>query len=299
MNRHSDRVWVAACAAAIVLGFLIDYGVTAHSSKVPPKVSATVLNGMKQAKAHSAEVSTPPLVPFIRTLSDTKKSNKACPCATVFQMQRALKAAKYRPAKSVSTGDFGNATRTEIKAFQRAKKIPPSGVYGLRTHKALSKFYDKTGRARLQQVAHARKIAAITAGLHTIGEHFLRVGGNTLAYSEGVSRGILGTYPALPPATDCAGFVEAMYRDDGLADPSGLAFSPVGWTGTLGLHGVRVSAAGTLHVGDLVFYGGGYPYGHVAMIIDPKRRLVLSHGDTGVHLLAMTYRPVSAVRRYF
>lgn len=293
------RYGLTLAAVVLLIGATAYWAQTSDSAKVPPTTAASAANGAKQAATHSAAVTTPPLVPFIRTLSFSKASNKACPCPAVFQMQRALKAAKVRPAKTRSTGVFGKLTRDQIKAFQRKHKISPSGIYGSKTHHALSKFYDLAGRQRLQALAHDRKIAAITSAFRVVGAHFLLVGGNTLAYSESASRGDLGKYPLLPPATDCSGFVTAMFKAVGLPDPNGLNFRPVGWTGTLGLHGVRVANWAKLRIGDLVLYGGGYPYGHVAIVIDAARRLVLSHGSTGVRKLAFNYRRVAAIRRYY
>jgi cell wall-associated NlpC family hydrolase len=84
-----------------------------------------------------------------------------------------------------------------------------------------------------------------------------------------------------------------------LPDPNGFGYRIVGYTGTLAQHGVRVSIGARLHVGDLVFYGGGYPYGHVAIVVDGFRRLVSSHGQPGVRTVPFNYRRVSAIRRYF
>lgn len=286
-------------------------GVTAvEGAKTPPAKKATVSFGKAQAATHKAGVSKPPLVPFIRTLSFTAKSNAGCvaanpakhiapTCPAIFQMQRALKAAKFRPASSHATGVFGKSTRDQIKKFQKAKKIPPSGVYGTRTHRALTRYYDLTGRQRLQQVAKDRKAQAVNSAFVTVAYHFYRVGGRTLVYSQSASRGNLGHYPNIPPATDCSGFVTAIYKAVGQPDPNGFGYSPVGYTGTLALHGVRVGDWSHLHVGDLVFYGGGFPYGHVTMIVDAKRKLVISHGQTGVRIEPYNYRRVAAIRRYF
>ena len=69
-----------------------------------------------------------------------------------------------------------------------------------------------------------------------------------------------------------------------------------GYTGTLVQHGKRVN--GTPKVGDLVFYGRGWPYEHVAVSLGGRR--VFSHGsEPGPYLLDIDYRPDRAqVRRY-
>jgi hypothetical protein len=73
-----------------------------------------------------------------------------------------------------------------------------------------------------------------------------------------------------------------------------------GYTGTLAQHGKRVSGRpGTRRVGDLVLYGRGWPFEHVAIIVGPG--VVFSHGsESGPFLLPIHYRPDAAeFRRYF
>lgn len=298
------RRWEWALALLVLVAVTITalLGAADSATKAkPPKADAkaTATFGKAQAAAHKAGVTKPPIVPFIRTLSFTRASNKHCPCTPVFQMQRALKRSHFRPAGARSTGIFGRNTRDQIRAFQRAKRIPPSGIYGSRTHRSLSRYYDITGRKRLQQFAHDRKSAAIYTAFVTVAFHFYHVGGTTLTYSQSASRGILGHYPGIPPATDCSGFVTAIYKAVGLSDPNGFGFSPVGYTGTLAQHGVRVTNWTALRAGDLVFYGGGFPYGHVTMVVNAMLRTVISHGSRGVRLLPYNYRTVSVIRRYY
>lgn len=260
-----------------------------NAAKVPPKVAATAANGAKQAAVHSAAVKTPPIVPFIHTLQVGKTG------PTVFQMQRALKAAGFRKGKA--TGFYGKPTAHEVANFQRHVKIKPSGRYGLRTHKKLSKFYDTAGRARLIAVAHARRIVAITTAIIRVTAHAW-LERTSMAYSESASRGNLPNYPGVPRATDCSGYVTWVFHSVGLPDPSGLNFNPVGWTGTIGKHGVVVPAMDA-RIGDLALYGGGYPFGHVAIVVHIHPTLVSSHGTPGIHVEPLTYRPLSQLRRFF
>ena len=72
-----------------------------------------------------------------------------------------------------------------------------------------------------------------------------------------------------------------------------------GYTGTLAQHGRRVSGVpGTRRVGDLVLYGRGWPFEHVAVMVAPDT--VFSHGgEAGPFLLPVHYRPdVAQFRRY-
>lgn len=291
--RRPPRPWVAlALAVVIILAIVVTDQAT--SATKPPAKKATVVFGKAQAEAHKAAVTKPPIVPFIRTLS---VGMKGCKCPTVFQLQRALKAAHVRPAKVKSTGYYGVQTGKEVAAFQRAHHIKPvTGRYGVKTHKALTKYYDKQGRQRLIAVAQSRKLSARLAAFVTVTTHARVVGGNTLTYSQSGSRGYLPAYPRLPPATDCSGYVTWVFHSVGLSDPNGFGYSPVGWTGTLAKHGVVVSAS-KVRIGDLVFYGGGYPFGHVTVYVG--HGMVSSHGSRGIKLVPITYRPVSQVRRYF
>jgi peptidoglycan hydrolase-like protein with peptidoglycan-binding domain len=230
---------------------------------------------------------------------------KGCKCPTVFQMQRALKAAHFRTGES--TGFFGTATRSQVKAFQRKHGIPVTGRYGTRTHRALSPFYDQAGRGRLQQVAHSRQVTKYRAAIvHAASVAWTHRG--SMAYSQSASRGFLPALPGFPRATDCSGYATWLYKVSGLptsglrlnlTDPNGFNYRIVGYTGTLAIHGSRISANGRLFPGDLVFYGGGYPFGHVAIVTDGFRRLVSSHGSPGIKVVPFNYRPVSVIRRYF
>lgn len=269
---------------------------TAGASSVPPAKAASVANGAKQAAVHTAAVTTPPLVPFIRTLT---LGMKGCECATVFQLQRALKAAGVRPKSQKATGYYGKLTAEQVAAYQRKAHIKPvTGRYGTKTHHALSKWYDKAGRQRLQAVAHARKIVAITSAIVTVTAHAWLVRA-TMGYSQGPGRSIMPSYPHVQLDGDCSSYVTWVFHSVGLPDPSGFGYRVIGWTGTLAQHGVRIAANAKLRVGDLVFYGGGYPYGHVAIIVNAVKRLVSSHGTPGIHVEPYNYRPVAAIRRYF
>jgi hypothetical protein len=71
-----------------------------------------------------------------------------------------------------------------------------------------------------------------------------------------------------------------------------------GWTGTLAQHGKRVMHDENIQVGDLILYGPGPSYEHVAVALGG--RMVFSHGsEGGPYKLDMDYRNDRAqVRRY-
>jgi len=255
--------------------------------------------GTLQAQTHSALISTAPIVPFIRTLKLGSHDQAGDGPGAVTEMQRALIRAHFRPSSAKATGSFGVITERELVSFQKAKRIKPAtGIYGKRTHHQLQPYYDLAGRRTLQAVAHtATQLRKYTRLLHGMGYAWLHR--SQMGYSEGPSRQFLPLLPGFPRATDCSGYATWLYKISGLPDPSGFNYSIVGYTGTLANHGTRISANAALHVGDLVFYGGGWPYGHVAVVQNAFLRTVSSHGSPGIGVLPFNYRPVSAIRRYF
>lgn len=252
--------------------------------------------GAKQAAVHLAAKRTSPIVPFIRTLKLRTHDDAGDGPGAVTELQRALIRARVKP-RPLASGSFGLGTEAALKAFQREKKIPASGIYGPATHHQLSPFYDLSGRRALQAAAHTRTVLAIQAkivGATSLAwKHRL-----SMAYSQSASRAFIPASPLWPRATDCSGYVTWAFRSAGLPDPNGFAYSPVGYTGTLAQHGTRVSL-NSLRTGDLIFYGGGFPYGHVAIVVNGFLRLVSSHGSPGIKVLPFNYRPPSAARRYF
>lgn len=72
-----------------------------------------------------------------------------------------------------------------------------------------------------------------------------------------------------------------------------------GYTGTMLQHGRTVR--GRLKVGDCVIYGQpGSTGAHVAIVVDSRARLVVSHGsEGGPYLIAYNYRgDIQSIRRY-
>lgn len=102
--------------------------------------------------------------------------------------------------------------------------------------------------------------------------------------------------PPQPSWADCSSFVTWVYWVAHLPDPNGLEYR-AGFTGTLATHGFRVSFT-SLKPGDLVLYGGPYPYRHVTIYIG--NGLVVSHGSqSGPHIASTFYRwDAAEARRY-
>lgn len=309
----SRRRFAATLALGLVLGFfaavaaldLRDGGAPrrvveavapadAGAAAATARSTLSAMYGAKQAQVHLAAVRIPPLVSFIQPLSTRAPSG--CPCPAVFQLQRALKAAGLRAGKA--TGIYARPTAVEVARFQKRVHLPQTGRYNAATHFKLSKFYDAKARGRLTQVAKDRSIAIKTGHVtHAIDVSIAN--SSRMRYSQSASRGFLPSLPAVPLGTDCSGWATWIYKVSGLPDPNGLLYRIIGYTGTLAQHGVRIAANAKLQIGDLVFYGGGWPYGHVAVIRNAFLRTVAGHGGPGIRVSPFNYRPVSAIRRYF
>lgn len=319
------RRWAATVVVGVLLGFFA--GVAAvelgASSRVVERVApadagaaaqaaaaqATAAYGQAQAATHGAGITKPQIVPFIRTLKlgDSGDGTK--------QLQQALVRAKLRPAGARATGYYGSITARQVLAFQRRVRLTPSGVFGHPTLIKLSRYYTAAMRGQLQAIARAHQVAKWQAGILRARAAYSRAAiAGRAHYSQSIARSFFPRMPRNPStllassSLDCSSYVTWLFSVSGaptsglagrLPDPNGFGYRVIGYTGTLARHGVRVAANAALRVGDLVFYGGGYPYGHVAIVVDGFRRLVSSHGQPGVRTVPYNYRPVSAIRRYF
>lgn len=117
---------------------------------------------------------------------------------------------------------------------------------------------------------------------------------------EAIREGLLAWKGQYPKHSDCSSsatwILYQAYHHFGLADRLNGTKWQSGYTGTLSQHGKTIH--GTPKVGDLVFYGSGWPYEHVAVSLGG--RLVFSHGsEGGPYLLDIDYRPDRRlVKRY-
>lgn len=114
-----------------------------------------------------------------------------------------------------------------------------------------------------------------------------------------------GIGPPWPKGGDCSGSVSALYwLTFGRSVPTGSAY-PYDWTGSMQDRGHIVWSAGQslsrLHQGDLVFYGYGSPYTHVAMVISRDGSRVYTFGNDSCPCNSSTlYRSDARIaRRYF
>lgn len=145
-------------------------------------------------------------------------------------------------------------------------------------------------------------------------EEAMRLGLNhapAVHYTQGVRRwdgirlGLRSMRGEFPRYADCSSFT-TWCAWNALTGVGGMDFPDVvngagwaaGYTGTQAMHG-RVVSLDALEVGDLVFYGRAWPYGHVAGYVGGGK--VISHGsEGGPYLLPVRYRSdVSHARRYW
>jgi hypothetical protein len=107
--------------------------------------------------------------------------------------------------------------------------------------------------------------------------------------------------PQLVRYADCSSWVSYLYYHAMRAvmrnppDVLNHLFWRAGYTGTLASHGQHVY--GTPHRGDLVLYGYGFPYSHVAVYVG-SGHVISQGGEDGPRYLPWTYRSVAQVRRY-
>lgn len=117
---------------------------------------------------------------------------------------------------------------------------------------------------------------------------------------EGIANAMRAWKGQYPKHSDCSSaatwILWQAYYHFGLHDKVNGENWKAGYTGTLSRHGKRIY--GTPKIGDLVLYGQGYPYEHVAVSLGG--RLVWSHGsEAGPFLLDIDYRPDRAMVRRF
>ena len=101
--------------------------------------------------------------------------------------------------------------------------------------------------------------------------------------------------PNVPAYADCSSFATWTYFVAGASDPNGAGYSTTAaWTGTLGVHGVSLGLTRREQLrkarpADLVFYGRGLPWEHVAIYVGGGQ--VVSHGsEAGPLLRPLDYR---------
>lgn len=296
----------AGLAAVIVVAALVGGGVVGKQllgSHAAVKTAITDTFGQRQAALH---VIGSPTAPFLGPY----KLGQCGPGVRL--MEGALHNLPKPVRKAPPANCFGKATKAQVVTFQKRLHYKPTGVYNLATHTQLVKRggYSSTAKAGLRFIyegrlkhQHVLLVQQERRTVQIVSAHVAKVGGSTLAYSQGGTRGYFPAWPRIPPDTDCSGMATYVLYQAGVGAAVGYygPGSSVGWTGTLRYQGQRISygqpsSTAGLQPGDLVFYGRAPNWSHVATYIGSG--LVMSHGQVGVNVERYNYRPVGEIRRY-
>ena len=221
------------------------------------------------------------MTPHYRTL---KKGARG---TDVRAVQRTLKQRGIRKRKT--SGYYGPGTINQVKEFQKRNKLKQDGVYGPATHRALEKHFDLGAKRmyRTYTVIHEAMFYIRNAAY----VHYVQ----TRPMTD------MGPQPNLNNYCDCSEFATTLFKNAGMPDPNGFGYNGYGFTGTMILHGTRVSDIRKAVPGrSLVFYGrdsAGNPT-HVAVLI--SEYTVASHGsELGPYHLNYRYRhDVHSIRVY-
>lgn len=279
-----------AIAALVVIVALVGGSLAAHELFG----AGAAITASSTSRVSLAQRNAEARVPFLGPYAQHVKGDAECGPG-VKLMEQALRTAKAR--KSAAASCVGRATTLELIAFQKKHKIPPSGIYGSRTHVALARYYSKPQIVALAALANKRLAALQRVEVGIVTSH-AKVFESRMQYCDAGSLAHCGLRAAWPPwpdvprNTDCSGYVQWVYFQSGIPDPNG---SGVGNTTSLYRRGTLVHPGAKLLVGDLVFYGANNS--HVAIYIG--HGLVSSHGEPGIKIEPYNYRLIYGIRRYF
>jgi cell wall-associated NlpC family hydrolase len=274
-----------AVAFALVVG-----GLGVHSLR---ESNATTAGG---ANIIALEQNAAAPIPFLGPYAHDKPGYRECgPGVRI--MEGALRNTVPPIRKGKASNCVGPATVKQLIVFQKRHHIPPSGIYGIRTHRALSHAYTTSQIAGLVYIANQRLTAARYQLIGIITAH-AKANAGLMGYcnfghlAQCSLRGVWPPWSDVPRHTDCSGYVSWVYYQAGLPNPNGVG---VGSTKTLVYRGKAVAANAPLKIGDLIFYARNNS--HVAIYIG--HGLISSHGSAGIRIAPYNYRDIYAIRRYF
>lgn len=124
---------------------------------------------------------------------------------------------------------------------------------------------------------------------------------------EGIRQNLVARHGQFPRHADCSAYTtwclwNGLYVPFNVGDIINGQHWRYGWTGTQAQHGRVISHVRNARRGDLVLYGPGAPFKHVAIVVDVSKDVpvVVSHGsENGPYLLPYNYRSdVGEIRRY-
>lgn len=214
-----------------------------------------------------------------------------CAGPDVTAVQRALKNMEFR--KYDSFGFYGTGTVSQVKACQKAKGIPQSGVVGPATLDAIDEFMDLYGRS-LMAAANEKYHPTTRKKIADAAYYAYRMR-DSIGYAQVRPMVDMAPPPNVPNLMDCSWFATWCYKSGGAPDPNGLGYNGLGYTGTLVNRGIRTISP---QIGDLAFYGWASIPSHVAVCVG--NNMVVSHGSQpGPLLLPLHYRSdFTQVRSY-
>lgn len=290
---------VATAAAAIVLALF--GGSYAAKQLLQSGAASTQRVDRQQRYALLQRAKTTNRVPYLGPFARNPKQGRVCG-PEVRLMEGALRRTVPPIRKSKASNCIGLATEKQIKILQKRNGLPPSGIYGKRTHNALARRYTKVMRADLAYLAAKRLRALRIATIGIVTAHAYALQGrmqycNNGSLSNCSLRWNWPAYPDVPHNADCSAYVTWVYFQSGLPDPNGNGYRG-GFTGTLVTHGLPVSPHGPLHIGDLILNGpSAFNTTHVSIYIG--HGLSSGHGRFGIQIHQWNYRTVVAIRRFF
>jgi hypothetical protein len=194
------------------------------------------------------------------------------------------------------TDQLGRRAEAGIKKFQATHSLPPDGVYGVRTHRKLMGYFDAYGALLMSE--SPPPVQPPTLRQKVLGEALWGYNNRaSIHYAQVRPMQTVYKGHSLPQTLDCSEFATVCYKRAGAADPNRMLFNGFGYTGSLSQQGVLV-ASSQARIGDLVFYGTGWPWHHVAVYAGFGK--VVSHGsEQGPLLCTLDYRSDrGAIRSY-
>jgi len=198
------------------------------------------------------------------------------------------------------TNSAGKSFRSAVKQYQKRHDLRQTGTYTKATHEKLRAggHFDSYGAHLMRSYAPARAKKSSTGAKGIASAALYAHSKQPRHYTQGAARwqpvSMVPWQQHMWAYGDCSSFATGCFKMAGLPDPNGMGYR-AGYTGTLCQHGKAVT---TPQPGDLLFFGSGPPWTHVAVAVSSTR--CVSHGsEGGPYLVPINYRPDQGqIRRY-
>lgn len=218
----------------------------------------------------------------------------------VYAMKRALSRAGYGRGILI-TRKFGATALKRLVEFQTDMGIMVDGEYGMQTHKKLAPYYDAYGMKLMNDMYHRLHDAPtavekmVSAALEIY--NYCKLTGLGTYTQSGLRMSIIRNRWRIPFRKgthlyeDCSSSCKGICWEAGIPTPDGIPYEMCeGYTGTISLHGFRVSVP---VLGAFGFYGSGHPYKHMTMCVRIEKSglaYVFSWGSGLPKILPYNYR---------